>query len=84
MTSAIPAPRSNRLSNQANWELVICEFVNSVFHLVSSPGGHCILLASFFAFVAFCFVCWLFFFTIAVFTAIVSSPFCELPFCLLL
>ena len=27
MTSEIPVKRSNRLSYQANWELVTCEFV---------------------------------------------------------
>ena len=27
MTSAIPVQRSNKLSYQANWELVNCEFV---------------------------------------------------------
>ena len=27
MTSAIPVQRSNQLSYQANWEMVICEIV---------------------------------------------------------
>ena len=34
MTSAIPVQRSNRLSYQANWELVTCEFVESFVDFV--------------------------------------------------